>query len=438
MRVTLCLFGEPIGNHTKRETIDVSDASKPVMVPYRWVILGIAMLAGFIGSYAQFQLPPLAYKLIPVLHLSSSQFAALMGGPMTGALFTCLLGGTLADRYGVKNVVTVGLVLAVIGCTFRYAVTSFWPFFILTVLAGLASGLLIANLSKLLGAWFPPEQMGMLMGLYFASPSLAGFAGTATTALFPSDASAFIFSGVTCLVILILWLILAKNKPTGAPDMPVLPVTRYLGKAAQSKCIWLAGICAFFVMGGGMTFGDFLPNVLHDLRGISPVQAGFYGSLATLGGVFGSFLGPVICSRLGFMKPYLIVVSLLGAAGIFWSWQLPVGLGIVMALILAGFLQSGILPLLFSLPILLPEIGPMYAGSAGGIISTLQVLGAVVVPTFIVTPLAGLNATVLFGLAAICFALILIPALFLPELGSRALAARTGGVSAMPAKSASS
>ena len=174
----------------------MSDVGKPVLPPYRWVVLAVAMLAGFIGSYAQFQLPPLAYKLMPALHISSSEFAALIGGPLTGSLFICLMGGNLADRFGVKNVVTVGLVLAVIGCTFRYAVTSFWPFFFLTVLAGLASGLLVANLSKLFGAWFPPEQMGTIMGLYMISPMLAMFAGTATTALFPSEASAFIFSGV--------------------------------------------------------------------------------------------------------------------------------------------------------------------------------------------------------------------------------------------------
>jgi NNP family nitrate/nitrite transporter-like MFS transporter len=382
------------------------------------------MLAGFIGSYAQFQLPPLANKLMPVLHISPSQFAALMAGPMTGSLFVCLIGGTLADRYGVKNVVTVGLVLSVIGCTFRYAVTSFWPFFFLTVLAGLASGLLVANLAKLFGAWFLPQQMGMLMGVYMISPMLAGFVGTATTALFPSEGSAFIFSGAACFAILILWLFLAKNKPQGAPDLPALPVTRYLGKAARSKGIWLAGICAFFVMGAMMTFNSFLPKVLEDLRSIGSVKAGFYGSMGTLGGVFGSFLGPVICNRIGIMKPYLYVVSLLGAAATFWSWQLPVGPAIVVSLILAGFLQSAILPLMLSLPMLLPEIGPEYAGSAGGIISTLQVLGAVLLPTFIITPLAGVHAAVLFGLAAICFALISIPVLFMPELGSRALASR--------------
>ena len=404
----------------------MTDANAQALSPYRWVILGIAMLAGFIGSYAQFQLPPLAYKLMPALNISASQFAALMGGPLTGSIFVCLLGGTLADRYGVKNVVTVGLVLAVIGCTFRYAVTSFWPFLFLTILAGLASGLLVSCLSKLFGAWFPPEQMGTMMGLYMVSPMLAGFLGTATSALFPSETSAFIFSGVLCFIILILWMILARNKPEGAPDLPVMPVTRYLGKAARSRGVWIAGICAFFVMGSMMTFTSFLPNVLHDLRGISPVQAGFYGSLATLGGVFGSFLGPLICNRIGVMKPYLVVVCLLGAAVTFWSWQLPVGSSMITALMLAGFLQSAMLPLLLSLPMLLPEIGPVYAGSAGGIISTLQVLGGVAVPTFIITPLAGLNAPVLFGLAAICCALILVPALFLPELGSKALASRAG------------
>jgi NNP family nitrate/nitrite transporter-like MFS transporter len=385
------------------------------------------MLASFIGSYAQFQLPPLAYKLMPALNISASKFAALMGGPMTGSIFICILGGALADRFGVKKVVTVGLAFSVIGCTFRYAATSFWPFLFLTILAGLASGLLVGNLAKLFGAWFLPEQMGKIMGICMVSPALAMFAGTATTPFFPSDASAFIFSGVVCLIILILWLIFAKNKPEGAPDLPILPAAQYLGKAARSRSVWLAGGCLFFVMGSIMTFGDFLPKVLHDLKGISPEKAAVYGSMATLGSVFGSLLGPMICNRMGVMKRYLIIVGLLGAAATFWSWQLPLGAAMVIALILAGSLQYAVGPLISSLPMLLPEIGPVYAGSAGGIIATLQVLGAVVVP--IITPLVGANVTVLFGLAALSMALMILPVSFLPELGTRALAARAGNAS---------
>jgi len=406
----------------------MSDAGKPVLSSYRWVVLAVAITAASIGSYAQFQLPPLAYKLIPALQISSSEFAALMSGPMTGAIFICILAGTLADRFGVKNVVTVGLVLSVIGCTFRYAVGSFWPFFFLTVLAGLGSALLTGNLAKLFGAWFPPEQMGTVMGLYMIGMSLAMFCGTATTALFPSEGAAFIFSGVLSLVVLVLWLLFAKNKPPEAPAQPTLPVYQYLAKAAHSTSTWLAGLCMFLILGGAMTFTSFLPNALHSLRGISPVQAGVYASMATLGGALGSLLGPIICGRIGIMKPYLAIVCVLGGIGAFWSWQVPVGAAIVAALIVSGFLQTAMSPTILSLPVLLPEIGPMYAGSAGGIIATLQVLGAVVVPTFVITRLAGTNLTMLFGLAAVCLALTSIPILFLPELGSKALATRAARI----------
>ncbi|OIQ54819.1 MFS transporter [Neomoorella thermoacetica] len=407
----------------------MSDVDKLALSPYRWVVLVVAMLAAFIGSYAQFQLPPLAYKLIPAMHISSSQFAALMGGPMTGSIFICLLGGILADRYGVKNVVTVGLVLEVIGCTFRFATMSFWPFFFLTVLCGIASALLTSNLAKLFGAWFPMEQLGTIIGIYMISPSLAMFTGTATTALFPSMASAFITSGVICLVILVAWVALAKNKPDGAPDMPVMPATKYLGVAVKSSGVWLASFAILLAWAAIMTFNDFLPNALHAVRGISPVEAGIIGSLVTLGGAFGSWLGPVICNRVGTMKPFLIVCSLLAAAGLMWAWQMPVGAPIIIGLMLTGFFMNATGGPILSLPMLLPEIGPVYAGSAGGIIATMMVLGAVLVPTFIITPLAGTNMIMMFGLAALSFALSVIPVLFLKELGRKALEAkaRQGG-----------
>ena len=71
----------------------MSTTDESRLSPYRWVILAVAMLGTFIGSYAQFQLPPLAYKLMPALNLSPSQFSALMAGPMTGSLFICILRG---------------------------------------------------------------------------------------------------------------------------------------------------------------------------------------------------------------------------------------------------------------------------------------------------------------------------------------------------------
>lgn len=73
-------------------------------------------------------------------------------------------------------------------------------------------------------------------------------------------------------------------------------------------------------------------------------------------------------------------------------------------------------------PMLLPEIGPAYAETAGGMIATLQLLGAFIIPAFIITPLAGTNFSMLFGLSSLFYALLGVVSLFLPELGAKARA----------------
>lgn len=59
-------------------------------------------------------------------------------------------------------------------------------------------------------------------------------------------------------------------------------------------------------------------------------------------------------------------------------------------------------PIFLSAPVLLEGLGTKYAGSAAGVISTLQLLGAVLIPTYILTPIAGDNYSLLFMLASIC------------------------------------
>jgi len=61
-----------------------------------------------IGSLPQFQVAALAFRIIPELQLTSSQFALIMSAPMLPAVLLSLVAGSLADRFGVKKVVAVG------------------------------------------------------------------------------------------------------------------------------------------------------------------------------------------------------------------------------------------------------------------------------------------------------------------------------------------
>lgn len=393
--------------------------NKPHFSNYRWVILAIAWSTVFIGLAAQFQVAALAYKIIPAFKLTSGQYSMILTAPMLAGACFSFAAGALADRFGVKRVVAVGFIFSIAGVIFRYAAHNFWEMFVLMFLAGICPGILNANASKLLGAWFPKEQMNTAMGIYFSASGMGMSVALATSALFPTMKSAFVAAGFIMLATWILWLAFIRVKPGESPELPALPVTGYIKVAAGSKNIWLAGLAMMFLMGSFMVFTGFLPNALNEVHGMSPVAAGFMASIMTIGNIAGSLAGPYLSDRVGRIKPFITPVALLGTVAGYCSWILPPGGGMSALLALLGAFWGMCMPLLMAFPMLLPEIGPLYAGSAGGIISTLQVIGAVFIPSCIIAPLAGQNYNLLFALGSLSFLMVSAISLLLPELGDR-------------------
>ena len=394
--------------------------SSGVLSPYRWIILAIMWCATFIGVAAQFQVAALAYKIIPDLGLTPGNFAMILSAPMLPAVFFSIAAGALADRFGVKRVVAVGFAFSIVGAYFRYIATEFWGLFILMFISGIGPALLNANVSKLLGAWFPKEQMGTAIGIYFTAAGIGMSLSLATSAaLFPTVKSAYTTAGILTFVIWILWVVFIKAKPEGTPDLPAMPVLKYIGVAARSRNIWLVGLALMCFMGSNMAFTGFLPNALTQVRGIDPAKAGVMTSVVTFGTIVGSIVGPFFSDKIGRIKPFLTPVAVLGAVVMYFSWAIqgPVDWTLLFAL---GVLLGMSVPLLMAFPLLLPEIGPVYAGSAGGLMATLQLIGAFFIPSFIIAPLGGENYNILFALASLFLFMVGVVELFLPELGVRA------------------
>jgi NNP family nitrate/nitrite transporter-like MFS transporter len=82
------------------------------------------------------------------------------------------------------------------------------------------------------------------------------------------------------------------------------------------------------------------------------------------------------------------------------------------------------MPFFFSMPVQFAEIGPKYAGTGTGLISTIELLGAILLPTYILTPICsgveGINFNLYFILIGVVFAILFFIFLLLPELGSKA------------------
>lgn len=389
---------------------------------YRWLVLLIIFFTHINLNILVFQIGGLASRLIPALHLQPSQLAMVLTVPMLTCAIFGIPAGALADRFGVKSVIAVGLVLSAIGSFGRIGANSFGVLFAWMFILGFGLAFLNANAAKILGAWFPPRQMGMAMGIYIAGAGTGITIALATSALFTSTQSAFMTSAILMLCATVLWILFVKSKPAGAPDLPLQPFTEYLGVAVKSKNVWVGAAAMLFLMGTYVTQSGFLPNALTEAKGIDPVLAGLVASCFTLAFVAGTVIGPIISNRVGLIRPFLAPAAFLAAIAAYLAWTVSFGSFTWVLLIITGFLLGVSVPLIMSLPMLLPEIGPVYAGSAGGIISTLQMAGAFFISSYVILPLAGSNVDRVFLYISIGYLIYGAITLLLPELGSKARA----------------
>ena len=387
---------------------------------YRWVVLSIVCFALFSPTYAQYQLSPLAPQLIAELGLSTSQFASIFSAPMIPAIFLSLVAGILVDKMGIKLIIAIGLVITAVGACFRIASSggsgSYSILFISMLLTGFGAAFINANGPKILGNWFPPEKVGAAMGILLSASTVAMTVGMATTALLPSIQVAYILAAIPAVASALMWILFMRSPVRNEIDKtPAIPMIDCLKVVCKCRGVWLVGFCLMGILGCIVIISSFLPAALGE-RGISSVSAGAYGSAVTIGNMIGCMSAPLLCAKVGKNKPVISLLAVISVVGVALSWQAPQGPMLALSLCITGIAMGGLMPILMSIPIQLPEIGPAYAGTAGGFTSTLQLLGAVVIPTYIVAPIAGTNMHIFFLAGGACMTLVFLMGLAIPEI----------------------
>lgn len=383
----------------------------------RWLILALTFLACGMPYYIEYQVSPLAPKLMALLNLSTSQFSSIFTAPLISAIFFSIVGGMLVDKYNIKTVIGIGLIISTIGTALRPMAGAYGTMLFYTFLVGFGATIANASAPKIVAAWFPSKQIGTMMGIVIAGSSVLMGSSLATTALFPSINSAFNFGTILMVIVLVLWFLFMKNPEKSSKTLEVssVPMGESLKHSVKSLSVWICALCMMCIFGGAITMNAFLPTALIS-RGISAATAGGYTSFTMLGSIIGCLISPILAAKVG-NKAYIFLCTFVAAIGIAFGWLAPVGLPLTIVMIIVGITYGGSIPVLLSIPIQLKEIGPAYAGTAGGIIGTLQMLGAVVIPSYFLATIAGPNMHLLFLLAGIVMAVTCVLALFLPKIG---------------------
>ena len=110
-----------------------------------------------------------------------------------------------------------------------------------------------------------------------------------------------------------------------------------------------------------------------------------------VGNLLGSLITPTLTLKTGKFRLILSLCGVLSAVGCAFAWLAPEGILLYIALMLTGYAFGSGMSQIIAATIRLPGIGPKYAGTAGGVIATLQLLGGVCIPTYYASAIAGTN-----------------------------------------------
>lgn len=393
---------------------------KTMIPPYAYIIVALAFLVNFIANYPQYQLSPLATVVMPMFQMDIAQFSMLFSSAMIPGILLGLPSGLLCDRFGAKACIGIAGIISLLGIVARIFVTSFPTLLICMLISGFVASFLNSNIAKIMGSWFPPEKIGTMIGIAIAGSTASMAVAMGTTAMLPGIKTAFTIAAVLSGVVMVLWFLLFKNKPKNVEEntdqLPQVSMKECLFKLVKIRHIWVAGLAIGFILATSMCLSTFLPTALQTSRGLSAAAAGAVSSAIMFGNLAGAVIGPIICAKIGRMKPFLIVSCILGGLGAAFSWLAPAGVVMIVALFFTGFIISGAISQLLSVPVMLKEVGPVYAGTAGGLVGTLQLIVGVGVPSYILSPIIGDRFVLLYAVAGCLSLIAAVLVLTLPEL----------------------
>lgn len=363
----------------------------------------LAFFGMFIGNYGNYQLTAVPGSVYQAYNLTDSQFSSIMTAPMFPSIFLSIIIGILVDRFGISKMVSICYLIGSAGFIMRIFATDYKTMFLSMALTGAGCMILNSNLAKIVSSLYPMEKVGNVVGILMAGSTASMAVAYATTAMFPSLQVAFWTAAIASMIISLLWLLFVREKhftKEDAPAMETVPVKQALISCFKSKNIWLMGVSLLFLLGGATVISNFQVTALTSLKGYSEAFAGTFGTVLMIGAILGSILIPVLVGKYRKQAPMILLVcGLITALSTVGIIALPAA-GIYVACFLNGALRSGIIAVMMSLPVMFEEIGPKYAGTAGGLAVTLELLGAVIIPTYIIVPLGSGSITAYFYLGA--------------------------------------
>ena len=337
--------------------------------------------------------------------------ANILAGFFYGYIFTNLVGGLLADKYGGRRVfgyslLTSGLLLLLYPVMSR--VSGYWTL-TLRIISGLFSGPFFPAMHSLWGRWAPPIERSRLIAISYSGPLLGSFVTMTLSGYLCANGfdngwgSVFYLTGGAAFLYSLLWFYLVYDSPQIHPHITKKELD-FLEKAIQcqnrvknipwrsiltSKAVWAIIVCHFCFNWSIFTLQTVLPLFMKDVLNFSIRTNGFTSSVPYVGQFMSYFLVSSLSDfviRRGFLKIRTIrilmqCISFIGTASFFIATSFIECSNAVVAVVflffVGGFLGFSSVGFMVNHV----DIAPSYAGVLFGLTNTISAIPGFLAPT---------------------------------------------------------
>ncbi|MGE5619155.1 MAG: MFS transporter [Sphingomonadaceae bacterium] len=143
---------------------------------YRWVVLALALIAQTSSSFVLQAPSPLAPLFQAELGLTKAEVGVLSASTSVGAWCVVLISGLLVDRFGIRRIMSLGLVATGSLLLSMSLTTSFIQAIAVMFAAGIARGAVFPSSTKAVLEWFPLRTRATAMGVKQMGLPLSGVA----------------------------------------------------------------------------------------------------------------------------------------------------------------------------------------------------------------------------------------------------------------------
>jgi len=246
-------------------------------------------------------LGPLAVQISSDLHLTPAQKGLMVATPVLAGALLRIVMGIMVDHLKPKMAGVIGQVIVITALLIAWylGIHSYTQVLVLGLALGVA-GASFAVALPLASRWYPPEHQGKALGI-----AAANDAGTVFAALFaPGLAAAYGWSSVfgiaaiPLIVVLAVYIWLAKDSPECPPAKPLI---EYL-KVLRDKDAWWFMFFYSVTFGGFVGLASSLTIYFNDQYGLSPVIAGYLTAACVFAGSLVRPIGGFVADRVGGIK----------------------------------------------------------------------------------------------------------------------------------------